>query len=73
MKKLTDPKVLIDRLLRIEDLSHIPAIKWDIDEEDVARQAYIKEMSSHQNFTRKKAGLVINPLYPHLGASPDGL
>ena len=72
MKKQTNPKVLIDRLLRIEDLSHIPSIKWGIDKEDVARQAYIKEMSSHQNFTCKKAGLVINPLYPHLGASPDG-
>ena len=71
MKKQTDPKVVIDRLIRIEDLSHIPAIKWGIDKKDVARQAYIKEMSSHQNFTCTKA-LAINPLYPHLGASPDG-
>ena len=27
---------------------------------------------SHQQFEYTAAGLVINPLYPHLGASPDG-
>jgi len=28
---------------------------------------------SHANFKCTSAGLVINPLYPHLGASPNGL
>ena len=72
MKKQTGPKVA-DRLLKNEDLSHIPAVKWGINKEDTARQAYTEEMmSSHQDFSCTKAGLVINPLYPHLGASPDG-
>ena len=41
--------------------------------EDTARQAYIEEMMlSHQGFSCTKSGLIINPLYPHLGASLDG-
>ena len=72
MKKQTDPKVVADRLLKQEDLSHIPAVKWGLSKENDARQAYIKEMSCHQDFSCTKSGFVINPLYPHLGASPDG-
>lgn len=29
--------------------------------------------SSHQNFVLKSSGLVLNPDWPHLGASPDGI
>ena len=73
MKKQTESKVA-DRLLKNEDLSYIPAVKWGIDKEDIARQTYTKEiLSSHQDFHCTKADLVINSLYPHLGASPDGL
>jgi len=56
----------------IRKVDSIPAVKWGINKEDTARQAYIKEMSSHQDFSCTKVGLVINPFYPHLGASPDG-
>ena len=48
MKKQTGPKV-VDRLLKNEDLSHIPAVKWGISKEDAARQAHIKEMVSSQS------------------------
>ena len=72
MKKQTAANVA-DRLLKNKDLSHIPAVKWGIIKEDTARQAYIEEMMLlHQGFSCTKAGLVINPLYPHLGASSDG-
>ena len=56
------------------NLSHVPAIKWGKDHEDDARQEYISEASqSHEGFQYATAGLVVNPLYPYLGATPDGL
>lgn len=30
-------------------------------------------MKSHANFTVQSSGLVINPSYPYIGASPDGV
>ena len=47
-EKQNGPKV-VDRLLKNEDLSHIPAAKWGINKEDAARQAQIKEMVSSQS------------------------
>ena len=61
------------RFLTRKDISNIPAIKWGIDNEDKAREAYVTKMSSsHNEFTCSPAGLVITPQYPYLGASPDG-
>lgn len=74
LKDSTSPRSLCIQLLKHKDLSHIPAIKWGIDKEDEARRQYTEEMSAcHQNFYCKPCGLVVNPLYPHLGASPDGI
>ena len=73
LKDGTSPESLCIRLLRPRDLSHITAIKWGINNEDKARQQYTEEMPTcHQNFCCEPCGLVVNPLYPHLGASPDG-
>ena len=71
--KQTNPTTVANRLLSKPNLSRIPAIKWGVDNEDIARQDYVSEMlSTHINFKCVNAGLVVNPLYPHLGASPDG-
>ena len=72
MRKQTDPTTVARCLLSKPDISHLPAVQWGINNEDVARQDYIKEMSSHTIFVCTNAGLVVNPLFPHLGASPDG-
>ena len=73
LKDGTSPESLCIRLLRPRDLSHITAIKWGIINEDKARQQYTEEMSAcHQNFCCEPCGLVVSPLYPHLGASVDG-
>lgn len=73
MKSKTDPSNFLQRVLTRENLSHIPAIKWGIEKEDTAREEYTTEMSQlHENFRCTTAGLVINPQYPHLGATPDG-
>ena len=74
LKAQTDPKDLINKLLLSPNLSRIPAIKWRIDHEGVARQEYVAIMNeSHCNFKCNSSGLNINPHYPHLGASPDAL
>ena len=52
----------------------IPAVQWGIKNEDTAREAYIDVVSEeHENFVLIPAGLHVDPSYPHLGASPDGL
>ena len=50
----------------------VPALEWGRNN-GIARRAYSeRQSSSHSGFRCSVAGLVINPLYPHLGASPDG-
>ncbi|XP_078274556.1 uncharacterized protein LOC144604216 [Rhinoraja longicauda] len=50
------------------------ATRWGCDHELQARQAYEDYMcTEHPGFIVKDAGLIINPKYPHLGATPDGL
>ena len=74
LKPKTDPKKLINKLLHSPDLSCIPAVKWGIDHEDMARSEYVSLMTElHSNFKCHTSGLNVNPHYPHLGASPDAL
>ena len=57
-----------------KSLSRIVVVKWVIDNEDEACQQDTQEISSlHENFCCKPNGLVVNLLYPHLSASPDGV
>ena len=75
-RNLSHPNNLVKQVLGYEndDLSHIPAVRWGITNENTARKKYINIMSSkHNNFVCTLSGLWINPLYPHLGASPDGI
>jgi len=74
-KDSTDPDNLVRRILYGgPDLNEVPAIRWGINNEGQAQQEYVASMSlKHANFKCTSTGLVVNPLYPHLGASPDGL
>lgn len=60
--------------MQYEELSPtIPAIKWGRDHENDARTEYfdiVKE--THVNCQVDFCGLVINPKYPYMAASPDG-
>ena len=69
------PASLVRQLMnRTGSLSHVPAIQWGIEHEEVARNAYIESASEcHDNFSCAASGLHVNPCYPHLGATPDGL
>ena len=72
-KKQSNPQVLVRRLLSKKNISTVPAIKWGIEHEETARHDYTCKMTlCYQHFECTLAGLTINPLYPFLGASPDG-
>ncbi len=67
-------KSLIDKIFQRTKTPKSPAIKWGIDNEDTAREAYKQYMAKHHvSFEVKEAGLFVNPNAPHLGASPDGM
>ena len=47
---------------------------WGLKQEKVAKELYLKiNTPSHDNLTVRDSGLVINPQWPFVGASPDGL
>ena len=51
-----------------------PAIRWGVENEEKARKEYLILMQgTHDSFQVTNTGLHVNPLCPHLGASPDGL
>ncbi|XP_014673897.1 PREDICTED: uncharacterized protein LOC106814124 [Priapulus caudatus] len=52
----------------------VAATKWGCTHEDTARRMYIDRMQeSHHSFELTSAGFFINPQFPHIGATPDGL
>ena len=65
---------LIQKLLQERQMIKSPAMKWGIEHEPDARKQYLELASkNHSGLSFKSAGLFINPHYPYLGASPDGL
>ena len=65
---------LIQRLLQERYTVKSAAIQWSIQHEPAARKQYLELTSkNHSDFSFKLAGLFVNPSYPYLGASPDGL
>lgn len=50
------------------------ATRWGCDNEGRAREAYQRNISQfHESLTVSDSGLHIDPRWPHLGASPDGI
>lgn len=58
------------KLLQSPDLSHIPAVKYGKESEEKVKRHLIEEFPQHKF---RNVGFVINPKFPFLGASPDGL
>ena len=72
----TPPASLIQSLLQRSKFDHmkVPALNWGLNNEDNARICYTEMMEeSHVNFRLFPCGLYINPSFPHLGATPDGI
>jgi hypothetical protein len=74
-KKKTYPTSIVKSIMQYYDVSaNVPALKWGRENEIVARREYIKHMEAeHINFSFRNSGLIINPVHPYLGASPDGV
>ena len=72
---LTKPsKVLINSILQENPRVHAASLEWGIKNESIAREKYRNEVcTQHESFKLELAGLFVNPSYPYLGASPDGL
>lgn len=48
--------------------------EYGMKHEKAARKTYINKVrKDHPNVSVEECGLIVNPKYPHLGASPDGL
>ena len=48
--------------------------KYGVEHEDIAQKEYAQRMSKvHTNFEIANTGLIIEPLYPFMGASPDAV
>ena len=67
------PKSLIDEIMHKKQNvrgSMPAALKWGIDNEDVAITQYMEIINDAEV---KKCGLVVSPRWPWLGCSPDGI
>eukprot|EP00112_Aurelia_sp_Birch-Aquarium-sp1_P003430 Seg1383.7 transcript_id=Seg1383.7/GoldUCD/mRNA.D3Y31 product="hypothetical protein" protein_id=Seg1383.7/GoldUCD/D3Y31 len=71
-RKTVQPKSLLDTIQKTGQTMCTPALKWGRDKEKIALQQYLK---SHCDPRMKvmECGLIINPRWPWLGASPDGV
>ena len=66
---------LVEKICSTTYNSHAlaPALMWGKQREGDARKAYEELHSKHHHDSHYRlSGLVINPIYPDLGASPDG-
>ena len=69
------PASLVKQIMERSKISaYVPALQWGISNEDTARETYLGLASQeHVNLCFTPAGLHVNPSYPHLGATPDGV
>ncbi len=68
------PKALVKSILEREPSPKVAALEWGINNEPRARKEYITAVhATHFGFKVENTGLHVNPEFPHLGASPDGL
>ncbi|XP_077550683.1 uncharacterized protein LOC144163887 [Haemaphysalis longicornis] len=64
---------LINKIFTHRQLN-VPAIQYGIDNEGVAKERLLAFLQGHHNNARiEPCGLMINPKYPLLGCSPDGV
>ena len=67
-------KSLIQEILHCNSVPKTKAIRWGMEHESTAVSAYVSYSSAdHSSLKALPCGLYVNPLAPHLGASPDGI
>ncbi|KAL5016933.1 hypothetical protein ScPMuIL_006522 [Solemya velum] len=72
-KDTTAPDSCLKTIMAYTDFE-AKSVKWGSSHEAAARKIYMKAMKmSHLKMRVISSGLIVNPTYPHLGCSPDGL
>ena len=68
------PTSLVKKIMKYTpDYPNVQSMRWGRENEPKARQAYSEYLlEHHQDVNVSLAGLVVDPSYPYLGASPDG-
>ena len=72
----TDPAISLVRVIFYLEVTKFSnaATRWGCQHEDAARDRYkLLIASNHEHFAIEQCGLLLNPTYPHLSASPVGL
>ena len=64
---------LVKKIMQQVPTPKAAALEWGTHEPQARNQYTFAVQSKHTSFKVGKTGLHINPQYPHLGASPDGL
>lgn len=74
-RKTAYPHSLVKSIMQYsKPNSHIPALKWGREKEEMARQRYISIVSpKHTNFQVHSAGFRVDVHNPFLSATPDGM
>lgn len=70
----TYPTSIVKKIMQYYNVDpSIPSLKWGRTHENVAIRDYTEYMKHHDDFKVNTCGLFINPSYPYLGTSPDGI
>lgn len=69
------PSLIKDLMeMKVQSRKTVPALQWGVENEPKAREQYIEIIQEeHEKFVCTLSGLCVNPKYPHLGATPDGI
>ena len=72
-KDSTSPESTLRTVLGYSSFDNI-STKWGRQHEPAARRIYLKsQLKDHPGLTVTQCGLLVNPDFPYLGSSPDGL
>ncbi len=70
----TSQASLTSKIMGYTSSRNAPALAWGNNNEKLAREAFTSnQMTCHDSLRVEEVGLVVNPKFPHLGASPDGI
>ena len=69
------PTSIVKKIMQYySSTENVVAMKWGREKEDRGRQDYVTfNEAKHEMFVVHQCGLVIDPKFPFLGASPDGM
>jgi len=74
LRSKTSQASVTSKIMGYTSSRNVPALAWGKNNEKLAREAFTSnQMTCHDSLIVEEVGLVVNPKFPHLGASPDGI